>query len=132
MRVITLEEHFRNPLVSDMGEHYYRRFDQGRGPIADQLAEIGEERIADMDKNGIDLQVLSHTVPSPEIVEPARAIPLCARVNDELAATVGRYPARFGAFASLPVADPSAAAKELERAVTQDRKSTRLNSSHVK
>jgi len=40
-------------------------------------------------------------------------------VNDDLAEAIARYPTRFAGFASLPVADPAAAAKELERAVTQ-------------
>jgi predicted TIM-barrel fold metal-dependent hydrolase len=72
-----------------------------------------------MDRNGIDLQVLSHTVPSPEVLETTRAVPLTQRVNDEIAEAVARYPTRFAGFACLPVADPSAAARELERAVTQ-------------
>jgi uncharacterized protein len=118
MRVITLEEHYRSKYAQEMGHHYYRRFDVG-GPFADRLADIGAQRIADMDKNGIDLQVLSHTVPSPEILEPNRAVPLCHRVNDELAEAVSHYPSRFAAFASLPVADPHAAATELQRAVRE-------------
>jgi hypothetical protein len=58
-----------------------------------------------MDKGGIDVQVLSHTVPSPEILEPARAIPSCRRVNDEVAAAVSQNPRRFAGFASLPIAE---------------------------
>lgn len=120
MRVITLEEHYRSKLSYDMGEHYYRRFDHApAGALAERLADIGVARIADMDKHGIDMQVLSHTVPSPEILAADRAIPLCSKVNDELAAAVSHYPTRFAAFASLPVADANAAAAELERAVRQ-------------
>jgi hypothetical protein len=72
-----------------------------------------------MDSGGIDVQILSHTVPSPEILEPARAIPCCQRVNDELAEAISRNPERFAGFASLPVADAPAAADELERAVRE-------------
>ncbi len=118
MRVITLEEHYRSKYAQEMGDHYYRRFNVG-DPFAGRLADIGAERIADMDKNGIDLQVLSHTVPSPEILEPNRAVPLCQQVNDELAEAVSHYPNRFAAFASLPVADPHAAAAELQRAIRE-------------
>ena len=50
-----------------------------------------------MDRNGIDLQVLSHTVPSPEVLEATRAVPLTQRVNDEIAEAVARYPTRFAA-----------------------------------
>jgi predicted TIM-barrel fold metal-dependent hydrolase len=119
MRIIALEEHYRSPYAEEMGEHYYRRFDHGTGPLAERLANVGAERIADMDKHGIDMQVLSHTAPSPEILPADRAIPLCRRVNDELAEAVARYPGRLAAFASLPIADADAAALELERAVRQ-------------
>lgn len=118
MRVIALEEHYRSTDSLDLGEHYYQRFNHG-GPFADRLTNVGAERIADMDRNGIDVQVLSHTVPSPEILEPGRAVPLCQRVNDELAEAVSRFPTRLAGFASLPIADPDAAAAELERAVSQ-------------
>jgi uncharacterized protein len=119
MRVITLEEHYRSQYSKDLGDSYFGRFSHATGALAEKLSDIGDARIADMDKNGIDVQVLSHTVPSPEILEPARAIPLCSRVNDELAAAIARYPNRLAGFASLPLAEPSAAAQELERAVTQ-------------
>lgn len=118
MRVITLEEHYRSRYAREMGEHAYRRFDHG-GPFEERLADIGAGRIEDMDRNGIDGQVLSHTVPSPEILEAGRAIPLCQKVNDELAEAVSQYPTRLAAFASLPIADPKAAATELERTVRQ-------------
>ena len=124
MRLIALEEHYRSRQVdAEIGEagNYFRTANTaGERMAAERLAnlgELGERRIADMDKAGIDVQVLSHTHPSPEILEAARAIPLCQRVNDEMAEAVRRYPTRFAAFATLPVADPSAAAQELERAV---------------
>ena len=40
-------------------------------------------------------------------------------VNDLLAATIEAHPTRFAGFAALPLQDPQAAAKELERSVTQ-------------
>ena len=42
-----------------------------------------------------------------------------ATVNDVLAATIEAHPSRFAGYAALPLQDPQAAAKELERAVTQ-------------
>lgn len=117
MKVITLEEHYRSRYADAWGQTYYRRFNMGTGPFADKLADIGAGRIADMDANGIDVQVLSHTSPSPEILEADRALELCRRVNDELAEAIAQYPTRFAGFASLPIADPEAAAAELERAV---------------
>jgi predicted TIM-barrel fold metal-dependent hydrolase len=84
-----------------------------------KLSDLGEGRIADMDQAAIDVQVLSHTPPSPEVLDAGRAVPLAQIVNDELAEAVGRYPKRLAAFATLPVADPMAAATELQRTVEQ-------------
>ena len=105
MRVITLEEHFRSRFADEWATPYFSGFTQTGGEMAARLDDIGAGRIAEMDKGGIDLQVLSHTVPSPEILEPERAIPCCRRVNDELAQAISRYPKRFAGFACLPIAD---------------------------
>jgi predicted TIM-barrel fold metal-dependent hydrolase len=125
MRLITLEEHYRSRQVdSEIGEagNYFRNMNTAGQEIAQRLAnltDLGEKRLADMDRAGIELQVLSHTVPSPEILDAVRAVPLAQRVNDEVADAVNRHPKRFAAFATLPVADPAAAAAELERTIKQ-------------
>jgi uncharacterized protein len=66
-------------------------------------------------------QVLS--LPTPPIEVFARredAIDLAQVANDGMAELVGKYPDRFPAFvASLPLADPDAAVRELHRAVDQ-------------
>ena len=82
MRLITLEEHYRSPQVdAAIGEagNYFRFMNAAGEQMAAHLrhlSDLGERRIADMDRAGIDLQVLSHTVPSPEILEPSHAVPL--------------------------------------------------------
>jgi hypothetical protein len=75
MRVITLEEHFRSKYADEWATEYFSAFSQARGELATKLDDIGAGRIAEMDNGRIDVQILSHTVPSPEILEPARAIP---------------------------------------------------------
>jgi predicted TIM-barrel fold metal-dependent hydrolase len=66
-------------------------------------------------------QVLS--LPTPPIEVFARredALDLAQVANDGMAELVGKYPDRFPAFvASLPLADPDAAVRELHRAVDQ-------------
>ena len=134
MRLITLEEHYRseraNAEIGEAGNYFRAANSAGERMAAERLAnlsELGERRLADMDKAGIDMQVVSHTHPSPEILPAARAIPLCRIVNDEIAEAVARYPKRFAGFATLPVADPPAAAAELERAVRVGFKGALIN-----
>lgn len=125
MKLITLEEHYRSNLIDDAippEADFFHSMNSAGGEFANRIAKLknlDEERIADMDAAGIDLQVLSHTVPSPELLDPSHAIPLARQINEEMAAAVRRHPTRFAAFATLPIADPAAAAQELERTVKE-------------
>ena len=85
-----------------------------------KILEVGEERIAAMDRAGIEFTILSLNAPGIQgEFEPVHAVRLAKRVNDELAAIVSQHPKRFGGFAAIPLQDPKAAADELERAVRQ-------------
>ena len=72
-----------------------------------------------MDQAGIGLQVISHVEPATQNFEPAEAVRLAYSANDLLHHAIQAYPDRFAGFAALPTPDPGAAARELERAVTQ-------------
>lgn len=115
MFVVALEEHFHHP---DLNAAYGPR-DINRVPAMSQrLEDLGAGRIAEMDANGIDMQVLSHTAPSVQkITDPEAAVRLARLANDHLHAAVQTHLDRFAGFATLPTPDPKAAADELERAV---------------
>jgi 2,3-dihydroxybenzoate decarboxylase len=82
------------------------------------LAEF-DQRLAAMDAAGVDLSLLSHTVPGVQgIIEPALAAAAARDINDVLAEVVARHPTRFAGLASVALHDPAIAARELERAVT--------------
>ncbi|MEY9931125.1 2,3-dihydroxybenzoate decarboxylase [Catenulispora sp. GP43] len=89
--------------------------------VADMLARLPDVtrwRLPEMDANGIAMQVLSLTVPGIEADEnAARAVANAGFVNDYLADVVRDHPDRFAAFAALPLQDPDAAVRELQRAV---------------
>ena len=68
---------------------------------------------------GVDTQVLSLTTPGTHVETPATAARLAALVNDAFAAIVRDHGGRFAALATLPLNDPAAAVRELERACTQ-------------
>jgi uncharacterized protein len=121
MRLITLEEHYRAPMLKSVAVLGGREPppDSPMAGIQAKLDDVGAQRLADMDAGGIDVQVLSHGAPGTEQLEPERAIPLAREANDYLAQSIAPHPDRLAAFATLPTAAPSEAADELERAVAE-------------
>ena len=78
-----------------------------------------EERLLDMDAQGVDVQVLSiHTPFFGYHLPKDVGLALAREVNDEIAAMTRQWPRRFAGLATLPVQDVTAAIGELERAVT--------------
>ncbi len=71
-----------------------------------------------LEENAIDKQILTLTTPGTHIESPARAVSLAQMVNDAFAEIVATRGERFGALATLPLNDPAASIKELERAMT--------------
>src|SRR5437868_5160043 len=123
MRIIALEEHFILPREEQSlppGAHRGNDREKLLGfDVISALLDLGEARITAMDAAGIDLQVISHNQPGCQaILDPARAVAVAREANDALQAAVMTYPTRFAGLAALPTADPPAAARELERAVT--------------
>jgi hypothetical protein len=122
MKIIGIEEHFLSPAVRAAWAAAASA-DQGAseslhlGEIQDRLEELGDERLARMDENGIDVQVLSLTSPGLHNLAPAEAISLARRTNDLIAATIARHPDRFDGFATIPTTAPKEAVRELERSV---------------
>ena len=124
MRIIALEEHVVTPLyVSKMAGGSRRttslddRSKKLGHDIRAELMDIGESRIRYMDAAGIDVQVLSLTMPGPQAFGAADAPAVARDANDRIQGAVKAHPTRFAGFAALPTADPAAAAKELERTV---------------
>ena len=87
--------------------------------VVDRLTDLGAKRIADMDAHGIDHQVISLTCPGTQLFGTAEATALARHVNDVAAQAVRDHPDRFTALAAVALQDPTAAAAELDRAVTQ-------------
>ena len=121
MRTIGIEEHFVTEELASYGA--------GTAEIAQprvwaeasrRLLDRTAERLPGMDAAGLDVQVLSLNSPGIQAEQDASvAVVRAAAVNDLLTSTIAEYPERFAGFAALPLQDPQAAAKELERAVTQ-------------
>ncbi|GAA2749059.1 amidohydrolase family protein [Amnibacterium kyonggiense] len=86
------------------------------GDAAERLGDLGAGRLAAMDEQGLAVQVVSLAPPATHGLDAADAVPLSRDANDRAAAAVAAAPDRLRAFATLPLADPAAAAAELERA----------------
>ena len=122
LRVITLEEHFHAPMIPDAA--ITRRF--GEPPPGSRMArvfaklnDLGEQRLADMDAGGVDVQVISHRAAVIDRLGNDRAVTLAREANDHLAGAIAAHPDRLAGFALLPTIEPRAAALELERAVSE-------------
>ena len=131
MKIITLEEHYTNDEIMKANEAFRKelppmtpeqeeamKFLMSRGFPGPELMDF-EKRLEYMDRTGVDMQILSVTSMVPDHVPADEAVKLCRRTNDITKEYMDMYPGRFGGFANLPMADPQAAAEELERCVKE-------------
>ncbi|MEV7009192.1 amidohydrolase family protein [Streptosporangium sp. NPDC051022] len=123
MRYIALEEAFAIPELAERQPTTPMRI-RVTGEYAEmcgrRLVDFENHRLPEMDAHGIDIQVLSLTVPGIQAdTDPRKAVDNAVFANDFLAEAVSRHPARFRGFAALPMQDPRAAVAELERCVRQ-------------
>ena len=72
-----------------------------------------------IEREGVNLQVLSLTTPGTHVEAPPRAVALARLVNDSFHSIAQARPDRFTALATLPLCDVPASVDELERAVKQ-------------
>jgi aminocarboxymuconate-semialdehyde decarboxylase len=75
------------------------------------------KRIEDMDRVGIDVEVVSLSTPNVFFTDAQHQPEIARIVNDAYAELVAQHPMRFKGFASIPMDDPDAALSELHRAI---------------
>ncbi|WP_173021275.1 amidohydrolase family protein [Secundilactobacillus folii] len=134
MKLITLEEHWESQRVNEAAkpympapvnphknpdDHSIEKYLAKSKHDTGDLTSAGESRLAFMDQNGIQMQVMGYGDDTPQNLDPKVAIELCQMANNDLADAVKAHPDRLGGWATLPVGDPEAAADELERAVKE-------------
>ncbi|MEI6312285.1 MAG: amidohydrolase family protein [Bacteroidota bacterium] len=80
----------------------------------------GEARIHDMNKQGVDVQVLS-TIPVlfSYWAKPEHCYDISRFLNDHIASVVERYPKKYIGLGTIPMHASHLAVKELERCVTE-------------
>jgi predicted TIM-barrel fold metal-dependent hydrolase len=119
---VALEEHFSTEMNN---RHWNAKGEEDRNGRAytqdiERRLLDPELCIAEMDRAGIELCILSLTSPGAQsVVDKREAADLARSANDYAHSLINRCPGRLAAFAAVSLRDPSAAAQELERAVTQ-------------
>src|SRR5262249_19505611 len=74
------------------------------------LLDLETVRLRDMDRNGVDIQVLSLTAPGVQMFDADTACELATLANDRLAEVIARHPARFAGLATFAPQSPKRAA----------------------
>lgn len=128
MRKIAIEEHFATSrMVRDM-KKWEERLNMpsimGENFVKNKLSKIDasfhEVRIPDMDAAGVDIQVLSANWPAAQgYVDAETAVQAAQEFNNAGYEFMQSAPDRFRVFATLPLQDPDAAVRELERCVKE-------------
>ena len=75
------------------------------------------QRLDDMDRVGIDVEVISLSTPNLFFTGAQHQPEIARMVNDAYAELIVKHPARFKGFASIPMDNPDAALTELHRAI---------------
>lgn len=121
MKIIAIEEAFSLPQMATKGAALDQPSHFQAGVLENwerRLPDITDLRLKDMDDNGVDMQVLSLTNPGVQMQpDAAIAVSDAKLANDFLAAAVNENPTRFAGLAAMPLQNPSAAIRELDRAV---------------
>ena len=112
---VAVEEHFKIDETSGSESRYPGSY---WSAIPAKLLDIHGARLAEMDKAGIEIEVISLNSNAVQgIFDTKKAVAVARRANDALAEAVAKRPDRFAALAALPMQDPEAAGAELKRCV---------------
>ena len=130
-RIIDVHAHiFTKNFLKELGartEYPFYKVENGRGTIyfkegvtnqvPNSFVDI-DFRLKEMDRFGITTQLISGTNPWTDAFPSPELAPKFSRmINDEMSSLVSRHKSRFLGLATLPLLDPTEAARELERAI---------------
>jgi aminocarboxymuconate-semialdehyde decarboxylase len=82
------------------------------------MSNVGQ-RLEDMDRVGIDCEVISLSTPNIFFADDTRQPEVARVLNDSYAELISNHPKRFKGFASIPMDAPDAALAELHRAIDE-------------
>ena len=93
-----------------------------------KLANLDEERLADMDAAGIDFAVLALTSPGVQVFDRDTAVSVARDSNDMVREAVARHPDRYAALCAIAPQAPDLAAAELQRCKAEGFRGIIINS----
>lgn len=115
---VALEEHFAIPDTLADSKGFLA--DDTWPELESRLMDIQERRLAEMDRHGMQMMILSLNAPAIQgIADPRKAADIARRANDFVAREVAKRPDRFQALAALAMQDPEGATHELVRCVKE-------------
>jgi len=115
---IGLEEHFA--IADTLSDSKGFLADATWPELEARLMDIQERRLAEMDRHGMQMMILSLNAPAIQgIWDTKKATEIAQRANDFLAREVANQPDRFHALAALAMQDPDGATRELLRCVKE-------------
>ena len=95
-------------------------YEAGAGPAIGRYPEWSPELALElMDRSGIEVALMSLAQPGVEFGDPGKACALARRCNEYSAELNARWPRRFGALATVPMADTRAAVAEIAHSLDQ-------------
>jgi len=86
--------------------------------VTPPMSNVGQ-RLEDMDRVGIDCEVISLSTPNIFFADETRQPEVARVLNDSYAELISNHPKRFKGFASIPMDAPDAALAELHRAIDE-------------
>ena len=102
----------KDPTGRTIITHRGARFFGVTAPMSDS-----DKRLEDMDRIGIDVEVISLSTPNIFFADESRQPEVARTLNDAYAELIARHPERFKGFASIPMDAPDHALEELHRAI---------------
>lgn len=101
---------------------------RGGSPVVDRLMDLGEQRIAHMDRAGIARQIIALTAPGTQIFPSDAAASMARLANDILHDACTTYPDRFTGLTAVAPQNPSFSVEEIRRGIDLGFKGIIVNS----
>jgi 5-carboxyvanillate decarboxylase len=91
--------------------------DAGARLLLPNLLDLDVGRLANMDASGVDMQLLSLSLPGVQLFEADQAVALASLSNDHLSDAIRRHSTRFAGLGCFAPQNPQQAVKEMQRSI---------------